>query len=83
MQSSECESCFIEVQTKSKALIVGSIYWPPNSDINSFVSNLETLLNKIKKEKNKHIIIGLDHNLDLLKSAIHKPTCLFAEVPTW
>ena len=70
LDSRECESCFIEVQTKNKPLIIGSIYPPPNSNIDAFV-----LLKKIKLEKNKHIIIGLDHNLDLLKSSIHRPVC--------
>ena len=80
IDSSDCESCFIEVQTKNKPLIIGSIYRPTNSDINTFVSSLEKLLKKIKLEKNKHIVIGLDHNLNLLKSLIHKPTSLFAEM---
>ena len=80
LDSLDCESCFIEVQTKNKPLIIGSIYRLPNSDINTFVSSLEKLLKKIKLEKNKHVVIGLDHNLDLLKSSIHKLTSLFAEM---
>ena len=76
----ECESCLIEVKMKNKPLIVGSIYRVPNSDVNAFVTGLDHLLNKIRLEKNKHIIIGLDHNLDLLKSSIHKPTGTFAEM---
>ena len=76
----DCESCFIEVQTKIRPLIIGSIYRPPNSDINTFVSSLEKLLKEIKLEKNKHVVVGLDHNLDLLKSSIHKPTSLFVEM---
>ena len=41
---------------------------------------MENLLKKIKLEKNKHIIIGLDHNMDLLKSSIHRQTSVFAEM---
>ena len=41
---------------------------------------MEWLLKKIKLEKNKHTIMGLDHNLDLLKSLIHRPTNLFTEM---
>ena len=80
LDSQECESCFVEVQTKNKPIIVGSICRPPNSNINMFVVEMERLLKKIKLEKNKHIIIGLDHNLDLLKSLVHKPTNLFTEM---
>ena len=63
LENNDCESCFIEVQTRNKPLIVGSIYRPPNSSIETFVSQLELLLKKIKTEGNKHIIVGLDHNL--------------------
>ena len=45
-----------------------------------FVVEMERLLKKIKLEKNKHITIDLDHNLDLLKSLVHKPTNLFTEM---
>ena len=38
------------------------------------------MLKRIKLEKNKHVVVGLDHNLDLLKSSIHKPTSLFVEM---
>ena len=80
LDSYECESCFIEVQTRNKPLIIGSIYRPPNGTIDEFVLELEILIKKIKVEKNKHIIIGLDHNMDLLKSSIHRQTRAFAEM---
>ena len=68
------------IQTKNKPLIIGSIYQPPNSNIDEFVLELEKLIKKIKLEKNKHIIIGLDHNMDLLKSLIHRQTSVFGEM---
>ena len=80
LDSQECESCFIEVQSKNKPLIVGSIYQPPNSNMDEFVLKLEKLIKKIKLEKYKHVIIGLDHNMDLLKSSIHRQTGVFAEM---
>ena len=44
---------------------------------------MKTLLIKLKSEKknqkNKEIIIGLDHNMDLLKSEIHNPTQKFLD----
>ena len=45
-----------------------------------FVTELEKLIRKINLEKNKHIIIGLDHNMDLLKSSIHRQTNDFTEM---
>ena len=76
----ECDSCFLEVKTRNKPIIIGSIYRPPNSNVCEFVSKLEQLIKKINLEKNKYIIIGLDHNLDLLKSSIHKQTNDFTEM---
>ena len=80
LDSQECESCFLEVKTKNKPIIIGSIYRPPNSNACEFVTKLEKLLKKINLEKNKHVIIGLDHNMDLPKSSIHKQTNDFAEM---
>ena len=80
IDNQECESCFLEVKTKNKPIIIGSIYRPPNSNVCEFVTKLEKLIRKINLEKNKHIIIGLDHNMDLLKSSIHKQTNDFTEM---
>ena len=38
------------------------------------------LLNSLKKHKSHEIIIGLDHNLDLLKSHLSQPTNEFMEL---
>ena len=58
-------------------IIVGSMYRPPNTE--SFNKKLNDLTSKIKLENDKEVIIGLDHNLDLLKSLTHKHTQQFIE----
>ena len=61
-------------------MIVGSMYRPPTSNCHEIINTLNELVNKLKSEKEqKEIIIGLDHNLDLLKSATHNLTQKFMD----
>ena len=73
------ESCFIELENQRTNLIIGSIYRPPNTDSNKFNRKFERLTNSCIGMK-KHLIIGLDHNLDLLKANHHCPTQDFLEL---
>ena len=54
------------------------MYRPPNTDVNDFLNKFKTILNNIK-QSGLESIIGLDHNLDLLKQAIHIKTQEFLE----
>ena len=77
------ESVFVEIRSKNgKQSIVGSMYKPPNVKIDQFSNNLSKIVNKIKPKTDKpipEIIIGMDHNMNLLNSAIHLPTHDFNE----
>ena len=55
------------------------MYRPPNSDIPTFLASYNSLVCAIKKERPKGIIIGLDHNLDFLKSDKHSTTNDFTQ----
>ena len=59
---------------------MGSLYRPPNTSETEFLNSYSELLYKCKLESNKEIILGLDHNLDLLKCHIHKSTENFLEI---
>ena len=73
-QEKVIESTFIEIQSKSgKTIVVGSMYRPPNSNEGSFVTEIMEVICKINQEK-RELILGMDHNLDLLKCAEHKLT---------
>ena len=79
--SDSFESCFIELQTTKTKLIIGSIYRLPNTDVDEFMQTFRHVTEIIKKQTlSRHLIIGLDHNLDLLKSSSHKPTQQFLEM---
>ena len=65
------ESVFVEIKDKGDSYIVGVIYRPPNSDTAAFLSNLSTVLEKIKDKRS--YLMG-DFNLDLLKGESHPAT---------
>ena len=57
---------------------MGTIYCPPNTPVNSFLTSYSDMCSNLHKYK--HVVIGLDHNLDLLKSTHHSQTQQFLEV---
>ena len=70
---SSFESCFVEVTSWNTHIIIGSIYRPPNTDANVF----NNILEKVSAEtqvQGKRLVLGMDHNMDLLKEAHHAPT---------
>ena len=77
------ESVFIETISKcGKPIIIGSIYQPPNTDLDQFSDNLTNIVNKAQTTKRKiscEIILGMNHNVDLLKGNQHLPTHNFIE----
>ena len=67
------ESTFIELRQKSfKPLLIGSIYRPPNTNSNNFLNHYKQMIDEIQKVKGTEIILGMDHNLELLKASCHK-----------
>ena len=71
---SELEYLFIEIKTKKTNIVVGSLYRPPHSKEKQFIKDYKNLVTQMKKEKNKGLIMGMDHNMDLLKASKHKQT---------
>ena len=80
LSNSAClESCFVELKNWNSNLIIGSLYRPPNTDVTNFMDKVRDIIITAQTEK-KQIILGLDHNLDLLKEARHSPTHKFLEM---
>ena len=78
-QHDSYENSFIELKGSSYNTIIGSLYRPPNTDVEKFLVEYNDTLGSISSEKNKEVILGMDHNLDLLKQASHKMTQTFIE----
>ena len=60
---------------------MGSLYQPPNISANQLHHHLSETIPKVKSEdRDKQLILGMDHNLDLLKSNSHSATQKFLDM---
>ena len=78
------ETLYIEITAKSrKKIILGSLYraqnTPPNP-FNNHITQTVELLQGTKRTCNPKIILGMDHNYDLLKCHLHKQTQQFLDI---
>ena len=75
-QEKDAEMTYIELSTKvGKSIVLGSLYRSPNTQESLLVNHITKTTNIVKSEKpNKQLVMGMDHNLDLLKSDIHTLT---------
>ena len=73
------EHIVVELKTNKDNILLVSGYRPPNANYKVFIKEYITLLKKLKKLKHHKIILGIDHNLDLLKTHLHKQTNQFLE----
>ena len=75
-EEKEIESTYLELRAKNgKKFIMGSLYHSPNVNENKFLCHIKETLPKTQNERGENsIILGMDHNLDLLKSHIHQST---------
>ena len=78
MVENECITIEIELRSHEKC-IISSMYQPPNVNIQSFQCCYNSLVCEMNKLRPKAIIIGLDHNLDFLKSESHGGTSQFIQ----
>ena len=74
------EALTVEIKTHSDSILACSIYRPPNSKVKDFIKNYKRLLDKFSMNQKERLLIGLDHNLDLMKHESHKPTKEFIDL---
>ena len=74
------ENITLEIKTHNKSIIVSSLYRPPNCKEREFLKNYKRWMKKFSIEERRKLIVGMDHNLDLIKSDKHKPTKEFIEI---
>ena len=81
VESETLENCFIELTNCKRNIIIGSMYRPPNTSEKNFLYNMKQIMTTLnKKDSNKELIVGMDHNLDLLKHNLHCHTQSFMEL---
>ena len=66
-------------QPTKNDVIIGVIYRPPDTDINSFVAIITDILSVIKAERKTCYLLG-DFNINLINVSNHMPTAEFLEV---
>ena len=72
------EHCIIEVQLKKQNVLVCSGYRAPGQNPTTFLHEYDNLTESMNSTS-LPVIIGMDHNLDLLKQRTHRPTKLFVD----
>ena len=72
------ENCFIELHSGKQNILLGSLYRPPNTNDSEFLLYFDNITSKLDSMKLDYVI-GLDHNLDLLKAHKHKSTRKFVD----
>ena len=58
------------------------MYKPPNTNNEQFTNNITEIVHKTKSAKDQYspeLVLGMDHNINLLNSKPHKPTQKFME----
>ena len=82
-QEDNFESIFIEIDkkvfNKTRNLIVGVIYRPPDTDIRKFNDFLDKCLGKIRAEKKLSYLMG-DYNINIMNWEEHIPTQEFVDL---
>ena len=76
MDEKSVEAIYVEITAKDgRKIIVGSLYRPPNVSTLPLQNHIINTMNIIRKEKGqKNVILGMDHNNDLLKAHAHTTT---------
>ena len=82
-EEGQTESVFIEILSKNgRKIILGSLYQPPNTGIEQFSDHLIDISNRAKKPNggiSPELVLGMDHNIDLLRGKQYAQTHKFIE----
>ena len=73
LENDSFEFTAIELKCKTTSIICCSGYRPPNTSPSHFVKEFKSQIKSLQNE-NKQVIIGMDHNMDLLKTEKHQAT---------
>ena len=76
MDEKNVEAIYVEITAKDgRKIVVGSLYRPPNVSTLPLQNHIINTMNIIRKEKGqKNVILGMNHNNDLLKAHAHTTT---------
>ena len=78
IETDTIEHCIVELKLKRENMLMCSGYRVPGQNPGKFVNEYDELICQMNKT-GLPVVIGLDHNLDLLKQKNHNPTLRFVE----
>ena len=72
MKEKTIESVYADVTAKNGNIYtIGSLYRAPNSDTKGIMDHIDYMVNKTNTKTKNELTIGMDQNLNLLKSEDH------------
>ena len=77
--SKQVEHSVVDIKLKHKTVTLNAIYRPPNTNQDIFITWFHELHDKLMDNKCKDFVMGLDHNMDLLKHDQNSKTQLLFE----
>ena len=81
MNEKTIESVHMDVTAKNGNIYtIGCLYRAPNSDTKGIMDHIDHIVNKTNTKTKSKLIIGMDQNLDLLKSEYHHITRKFMDL---
>ena len=81
MIDKELESVYVDITAKNgRQIQIGSIYHAPNTDVKKLMEHIELVSAKTGQLSNHELILGMDQNIDLLKSDEHNNTRKFLDL---
>ena len=80
VEKQHLEHLIVELKTDNKNILLVSGYRPPNTNVKTMLTEYKSLVCNLKKCRHHEMVIGLDHNLDLMKTHLHKQTNEFLEL---
>ena len=81
MIDKELESVYVDITAKNgRQIRIGSIYHAPNTDVKILMEHIESVSAKTGQLPNHELILGMDQNIDLLKSDEHTNTRKFLDL---
>ena len=67
----------VELKMNNHNILLVSGYRPPNSNSKKFMKEYQRVLATLREQRYHELIVGMDHNFDLLKSATNSTTNKF------
>ena len=80
MDTELLEYIIVELKCDRRNVLLVTCYRPPNTNVNKFMKEYKSLIKMLKAHRGHELIIGLDHNLDLLKYHISSSTNDFLDL---